>query len=274
MNKLALLGLAVCMLWSCEEDQKDNFEINHIDLTDENNNHTDKNDVAIIVGNNDIAKIREINIPLHIDLDRVIRWTNPLRICDSCNFDINEDGVYDFTFYASYQFSTDYSIKCNFFWSVKSLSENCKVLLDTISNKDIMGNYDPQDISACRVEPRGLALLSKISASDIWAHTAPKEYRDVPYMSDYFFYPFEGFILFRFIYELFYEPDPWTLKGNDKLSECDPIEKYIGLKLETEEITTLYWLLLRLDSVWTMTLEELGSADFNVKSYWLDKFVN
>ena len=172
-----------------------------------------------------------------------------VEITDSYRIDFNRDGIIDFMISYFYQKPfggpSDFPTAAVGHWILKPLSENNKVLCDTVVKKNIIIAYQ-----------RRVEKDDTIKVNDPWfsepLHSALLGMAGSPW----------GFSLFMLSYGSM--PAPLTVRGLDTEYSSHDQQKYIGLISYSGNNITLGWIKVCLytDPV-LVILEEIGSVEFN-----------
>ena len=213
-------------------------------LSCKKNDFYDIKDVTIVIGDSGNVKIKSLDIKIE---------TN-----GTYNFDVNNDGVNDFALWNVYV--NDVISKSGYYYcSLKALSENSKVLCDTISLSK--GSFF--------FAPKPLFIKDTISAAEgLWLSSTDLLEDPGPYPSRGYYYPSDGFLIYSF-YDPWYPPQlPGVAKGGIPWEEFMTFkEKYIGILSEKNGIATMGWIMLTYSPMYQVTLNELGTADFPLEGH-------
>jgi hypothetical protein len=246
MRYLALLVLSISILLSCKK-------LPQQDLID----HT------LVVGDSIKVKINRLDVKIETR--------------ETYNIDVNSDGFNDFALSCfSYYYSDPNKGATNWTWSVKTLSDDSKVLCDTISLSNLPGYKkalsdnskvlcDTLSLSeeSFFFAPKPLFIKDTFSA-DVGLWLTSTDLFENPGSFPSYVIADPSFEFFLFWYAEYYNPPPGPgeAKGGIPWEEFMKInEKYIGIQSEKNGIVTMGWIRLKHNNS-EVILTEIGTADF------------
>jgi len=251
MKKIYCFILIMNILASCNKDLDDFDDFDDFD---------DLKDVTLVIGDTENVKVERMDITIENSTYPINGDWDSHFISGIYNLDVNKDGINDFAICGYTHLSISKSP--SFHWYIKPLSENNKVLCDTIISRE-----------SFFLATKLLFLKDRLAATDnLWLISKPDRIGDViPGSSRDIFESNGEFLLFIFWDSIPPRLPPGFVKGKINLTVWRNIdEKYIGILSKRDKTVTIGWIKLtfkkyKVDSS-EICLKELGTADFQLKN--------